>query len=84
MQGKAVQYSIRGVPREVDRLLRERASRRHFSLNRLVVDELTLTRMTTGHAEKADFSDLVGKWTPDAAFDKIVKSQRRIDRSEWK
>jgi len=82
VQAKAVQYSIRGVPREVDRLLRERASRRHVSLNRLVVDELT--RMTIGHSEKADFSDLVGKWAPDPTFDKIVKAQRRIDRSEWK
>jgi hypothetical protein len=50
-------------------LLREKATRRKVSLNRVVVDELTQAT--------------VGKWTPDPAFEESVKAQRRIDRSEW-
>jgi predicted HicB family RNase H-like nuclease len=35
-----VQYTIRGVPREVDRELRRRARQRKVSLNQLLLDEL--------------------------------------------
>jgi hypothetical protein len=38
-----------------------------------------LTRATVGRLRKTDFSDLVGRWTPDAGFDEIVASQRQID-----
>jgi hypothetical protein len=31
----------------------------------------------------ADFSDLVGKWTPDPAYDEIIAFQRRIDAEKW-
>jgi hypothetical protein len=77
-----VQYTVRGVPREVDRVLRERAKQRGASLNQLLVDELTTA--TIGHPKRADFSDLVGKWTADAAFDEIVASERQIDPDKWK
>jgi hypothetical protein len=58
---------------------RRRARRQ--SLNEVVVDELT--KATVGRARKADFSDLVGKWTPDPAFDEVIASQRRLDRDKW-
>jgi len=32
---------------------------------------------------RADFSDLVGCWTPDPAFDEIIASQRKIDWAKW-
>jgi hypothetical protein len=35
-----------------------------------------LTAATAAGARHADFSDLVGKWTPDPAFDEIVAAQR--------
>jgi len=31
-----------------------------------------------------DFSDLIGKWIPDPAFDDIITLQRRIDSPKWK
>ena len=77
-----VQYTIRGVPSEVDRALRTKAMQLKISLNQLVVDELT--RVTIGQSRKADFSDLVGQWTPDPAFDEIIASQRQIDWEKWK
>jgi len=82
MRKQAVlQYTIRGVPPEVDRALRQRAFRRKMSLNQVVLDELI--QATVGRTRKAIFSDLVGRWTPDAAYDKIVTMQRQIDWDKW-
>jgi hypothetical protein len=77
-----VQYTIRGVPPEVDRALRKKAAQLKQSLNQVVVDELT--RATIGRPRKTDFSDLVGRWTPDPAFDEVIASQRQIDSGKWK
>jgi len=77
-----VQYTIRGVPPEVDRALRGKAAQLKLSLNQVVVDELT--RATIGRSRKTDFSDLVGRWTPDPAFDEVIASQRQIDWDKWK
>jgi len=81
-QAKPLQYTIRGVPAEVDRALRHKAARRKESLNQLILDELTVATM--GTRQRADFSDLVGRWTPDAGFDEVLKSQRQIDWDKWK
>jgi hypothetical protein len=73
-QVQIVQYTVRGIPPEVDRALRKKAAQLKISLNQLVVDELT--RATVGGPRKADFSDLVGQWTPDPAFDRRPASNR--------
>jgi hypothetical protein len=84
MKGKArkIQYTIRGVPREIDAILRRKAAQRAQSLNQIILDELAAA--TGGRKPRADFSDVVGRWTPDAGFDKIIRSQRRIDLEKWK
>ncbi len=79
---EVVQYTIRGVPQEVDRALRTKATQLKISLNQVVVNELT--RATIGRARKADFSGLVGQWTPDPEFDDVIASQRQIDWEKWK
>ncbi len=81
-QAQSFQYTIRGVPREVDRALRRKAAQRKRSLNQIILDELT--EATIGRKARADFSDLVGQWTPDPAFDEILASQRQIDVEKWK
>lgn len=81
MQARSLQYTIRGVPPEVDRVLRLKAARNKQSFNQVLLDELT--RATVGRPVRADFTDLVGKWTPDAAFDEVIASQRQIDRDKW-
>jgi predicted HicB family RNase H-like nuclease len=40
-QASIVQYSVRGVPREVDIALRLKAAGRKMSLNRMIVEELS-------------------------------------------
>ena len=81
-QARERQYTIRGIPPEVDRALRRKAAQRKQSLNQVIVDELTAA--TTGERKRADFSDVLGKWTPDPAFDEILASQRQIDPDKWK
>jgi hypothetical protein len=81
-QKKYAQYTVRGVPPEVDRALRNKASQLKVSLNQLVIEELTRTAI--GRARKADFSGLVGQWTPDPGFDEVIASQRQIDWDKWK
>ena len=78
----AIQYTIRGVPAEVDRALRQKAARRQQSLNQVILDELTLA--TVAGKQRADFSDLVGQWSPDPAFDEILAAQRQVDWDKWK
>ena len=49
--------------------------------NQVILDELV--KATIGLQKRADFSDLVGRWKPDPGFDKIIDSQRQIDREKW-
>jgi len=77
-----IQYTVRGIPPEVDRALRRKAADRKRSLNQTIVDELTAA--TIGVRQRADFWDLTGQWTPDPAFDEIIAAQRQIDPDKWK
>lgn len=81
-QAGCIQYTIRGVPSEVDRVLRQKAAERKQSLNQVIIEELTAA--TVGRKQRADFSDLVGRWTPDPAFDEVLAAQRHIDWDKWK
>ena len=58
-QAESVQYTIRGVPREVDYALRRRAAQRKLSLNQVILEELSAA--TVGHRRRADFSDQIGR-----------------------
>ena len=76
------QYTIRGIPREVDRVLRQKAAREKRSLNQVIVAELTAA--TIGAKRRTDLSDVTGGWIPDPEFDEILASQRQIDWEKWK
>jgi len=81
-QARDVQYTVRGIPTEVDRALRRKAAQRRQGLNQIIIDELTAA--TTGVRKRAEFHDVVGQWTPDPEFDEIRASQRQIDPDKWK
>ncbi|HTQ08984.1 MAG TPA: hypothetical protein VMI31_02825 [Fimbriimonadaceae bacterium] len=81
MSAHARQYTVRGVPAEVDRILRERAKRRKVSINQVILEELTTA--TVGARQVADFSDLVGRWVEDPGFDAAVAQNRRVDPEDW-
>lgn len=81
-QAHDIQYTVRGIPREVDRALRRKAAQRKLSLNQVIVEELTAG--TVGARKRADFQDVAGQWTPDPAFDENIATQRQIDSDQWK
>jgi hypothetical protein len=81
-QTSTIQYTIRGVPREVDVVLRRNAAKRKVSLNQMILEELSEAAL--GARKRADFSDLVGTWTPDAAFDEVLATGRQIDPDKWR
>jgi plasmid stability protein len=81
-QAHDIEYTIRGVPPDVDRALRRRAAQRKQSLNDTVIEELRAAMLSS--SKRADFGDLVGRWTPDPAFDEAISAQRQIDPDKWK
>ena len=79
-----IQYTIRGVPREVDRALRNKAHRRKMSLNRLLVEELTNAVSEAGQGKRRSLEGIAGAWKEDPEFDRVLEEQRQIDWSLWK
>ena len=78
-----IQYTIRGIPRDVDQELRRRAHERKVSLNELLVAELTNITAGSGRCYRS-LKHLAGKWKEDAEFDRILKDQRPIDWNLWR
>jgi len=80
---QTTQYTIRGVPSEVDQALRCKAHRRQISLNHLLVEELSLVA-GPGPSEKfRSLKGLAGCWQEDPEFDRIITEQRKIDSELW-
>ena len=81
---ECMQYTLRNIPKEVDRELRSRAKREGKSLNEVAIDAL---RAATGSSDKVkyrDLSDLVGSWVHDEETEKALADQRRIDPEMWR
>ncbi len=78
-----LQYTIRGIPVNVDSALRAEASRRKLSFNQLIVDELTKISGATGRTYRS-LDSIAGKWEMDQEFDGILEEQRKIDEALWK
>jgi hypothetical protein len=77
-----VQYTIRGIPREVDREMRRRAREKKISLNQLLVEEL---RSAAGTPRKyRSLEGIAGAWKDDPEFDRALEEQRQIDSDLWK
>ncbi len=80
-----IQYTLRGVPRAIDRTLREQAVKEGKSINHAAL--AALERGLGVSSQKVvhdDMDDLIGSWEPDPVFDKAIKGFRTIDRDLWK
>jgi Antitoxin FitA-like, ribbon-helix-helix len=80
----SAQYTIRSVPAEVDRRLRDSARRLHRSLNRTLVDILARAAGASEPAVYRDLDAFFGSWVADAEVDQALAEQRRIDRKLWR
>ena len=79
-----VQYTIRGVPRDVDQTLRRKAHQRKISLNRLLVEELTNAAGCPSGQTYRSLKSIAGRWKEDPEFDRILEEQRQIDWGLWR
>lgn len=85
------QITIRDIPHEIERLIKQEADKKGLSLNKAF---LALIEKATGIKAKEkkkknlhhDLDRLSGVWTKDdaAAFEKRLELQRRIDEGLWK
>jgi hypothetical protein len=78
-----IQYTIRGVPQEVDQALRQRARERRVSLNRLLIEELARASGESDSRRFRSLKGLAGCWKEDPEFDRALDEQRRIERKIW-
>lgn len=81
---KKMQYTVRSVPEDVDKALRERAVREGCSLNTYIVDTL---RNGAGLSDTLpsfhDLDHLSGKWIKDDECDRALEEFDKIDKDMW-
>jgi hypothetical protein len=84
-KSEATQYTIRNVPKVVDRALRRRAGRMAKSLNEVAVEALARgAGVEQELAEHRDVDFLFGSWVEDPLVDSALAAQRTIDEDSWK
>lgn len=79
-----IQYTIRSVPRSVDRALRRMAATANQSLNAVLLD--VVSRAVGGDPENREHRDLdsfIGSWVADPATDAALISQRSLHPKDW-
>ena len=81
-----MQFTVRGVPREVDAALRRMARVSGRSLNALLVDSLREKALPDPRSRVVhhDLDFLFGTWVPDPEFDAAIREQQSIDPEMWK
>ena len=79
-----MQYTLRGVPPEVDRALRDRAQREGISLNQAAVEALVRALgLGDRPVRHRSLDALRGTWYDDPDFERAIAEQHRIDDSLW-
>jgi hypothetical protein len=81
--------TVRNLPPEVERAIKERARRDRSSLNRAVgalLEEATGHRTVGKRSRHHDFDKYAGRWgkAEADAFDASLRDQRRIDEDDWR
>lgn len=84
------QITIRGIPVEIERLVRKEARKKGVSINKTFISLIEkITCVKASEKKKTSYHDLdrfFGIWAKDEAsgFDDSLELQRRIDADLWK
>jgi hypothetical protein len=85
------QVTIRGIPNEIEKIIRKEAEKKGASLNKAFLSLLEKVSGVKGKEKKKktlyhDLDHLSGVWTKEewAAFRKNLGFQRKIDEEIWK
>ena len=80
-----MQYTLRKIPRPVDKALRERARREGRSLNGVALEALARgCGVADVRVKQRDLSDIAGTWVEDPALDGAIADQDVVDEDLWK
>lgn len=80
-----MQYTIRDIPKDLDRALRTQAKAQGKSLNRTIVDALKLgTGCSTASQVHTDLDWAIGRWVEDAGFDAAIRQQDTVNPEDWR
>ena len=80
-----MQYTVRGIPPNLDAALRERARTAGMSLNEAAVDALAEGAGLTGSPRKRrDLQDIARTWKSDKASEEALASQDQVDEGLWR
>lgn len=82
---EAVQYTLRNVPKSVDRALRRRAARLSKSLNEVALAALAAgVGLEQKAKEHHDLDFLFGSWVEDPTVERALEDQRKVDEDLWR
>ncbi len=82
---KPIQYTIRGISKRTDSVLREMAAEEGVSLNTVALSLLDSAAGQGGEGSRAhDLDSLSGSWVADPAFDEAIKAFDQIDPGLWR
>jgi hypothetical protein len=80
-----MQYTLRKIPRPVDKALRHKAKKEGRSLNEVAIEALARgAGIELGIVKNHDLDFAIGTWDEDPEFDKSIDDLRRIDPDLWK
>ena len=80
-----MQYTIRGLPAQLDKLIRKRAKEEGKSLNTVAVEALMEAFGLRGsELARRDVGRLAGSWVEDPVVDEALSAQRVIDDEMWR
>jgi|CXWL01.1.fsa_nt_gi hypothetical protein len=85
MKMSALQYTIRNVPAEVDRVLRRRAKDADKSFNQVALEALA-AGTAQSLTPKRDLSEVIGSLSKKEAahLDEEIRRQHQIDPDLWR
>lgn len=79
-----VQYTVRGIPPRLDKLVRRRARREGKSLNQIALEALqALVGLGRERIRYHDLDSLAGSWVEDPEFEEAIRAQDQVDLELW-
>ena len=79
------QYTIRQVPRAIDRSLRRKSQREGKSMNAVAIEAMSAGLQISGEPIRHDDLDfMAGSWVEDDEFEKAIAVQNRIEPGLWR
>ena len=79
------QYTIRGIPRALDKCLRRKSRVEGKSLNAAALEALSAGLQISGQLVRHDdLNFMAGSWVEDKQFDQAIAAQDRVDAKLWR